>query len=266
MPKNLSFTFGRATHIGLSRSENQDSYGKFPRDDDRLNAQPGQLFVVADGMGGHNAGQVASQLAVEKISEVFLSNLAEDISFILTTAFIKANSEIQHKAANNPNFEGMGTTCSALALTEDMAYIAHVGDSRIYRINRNEIKQLTEDHSHVGEMQRLGVLTKEEAENHPNRSYLTRALGAKPDIEVDVYENIKFNSGDYFLLCSDGLVKVEEKEMQRIVLSRPPRKACKKLIQMANARDGHDNVTVMIVKIESKSNLKQKLVTAFSHK
>lgn len=264
MPK-LAFTFGAATHVGLSRTENQDYFGKFPEDDERLSTSSGQLFVVADGMGGHNAGQVASRFAVEKISQVFLSDLRGEPSFILSTGFVQANSELLLKAENNPNFEGMGTTCSALALKAGMACIAHIGDSRIYRIRDSGMKQLTEDHSHVGEMQRLGVLTKEEALNHPGRSYLTRALGATPEVDVDVYD-LEFTEGDHFLLCTDGLGKLDEGEIQKIVLSSAPKKACQKLVDLANKEDGQDNVTVMIVKIAAKSSLKQKLSSAFNQK
>jgi len=259
MSGGLTIEHGQATDTGLVRNENQDFLGKFPPDHNRLNSGIGQLFIVADGLGGHNAGQVASRIAVKTIGEGYFSNPNESPPKLLKQAFQNANTAIQKEAANHPEYSGMATTCSVLALYGDTGCFAHVGDSRVYRITKYTIEQLTRDHSQVAEMARQGILTKEEAEVHPNRSVLTRALGARPQIEIDIDDTIELNKGDYFLICSDGLAKIQEKELKQITLSNPPQSACDKLIQLANDRGGHDNATVIIIKISPPKSIGQRL-------
>jgi len=263
MSSRLTIEYGQATHQGMVRNENQDFLGKFPPDHDRLNSGLGQLFIVADGLGGHNAGQVASKIAVETISEAYFSNPNETPPRLLKRAFQNANAAIQKEATSNPEYSGMATTCSVLALYGNIACFAHVGDSRVYRITKYTIEQLTRDHSQVAEMERQGILTKEEAEAHPNRSVLTRALGARPQINIDVDDTIELKKGDHFLICTDGLARIQEKELKHITLSNPPQAACDKLIELANERGGHDNATVMIIKITPPQSVGQRLRSFF---
>ncbi|MCG8608061.1 Stp1/IreP family PP2C-type Ser/Thr phosphatase [bacterium] len=250
MSDRLTITFCGCSHTGLVRAENQDAYGKFPKDSKDLMAPLGQLFVVADGMGGHQGGQEASQMAVRIIQQVYASATDLSIPERLKNAFKAANDQILQHAHRNPQLQGMGTTCTALVLKDRQAYLAHVGDSRAYLINHAGIKQLTQDHSYVAEMQRQGILTAQEAKSHPQRSVLNRALGVKPTEDIDLIEGIMVEPDDHFLLCSDGLSTVSEKELYEVVMSNPPEAACNKLVQLANEMGGGDNVTNQIIRIE----------------
>ncbi|MFQ5824504.1 MAG: Stp1/IreP family PP2C-type Ser/Thr phosphatase [bacterium] len=261
MNQLLTITFGSDTHRGLIRTDNQDYCGKYPEDSLKLFSPTGQLFLVADGMGGHMGGREASHMAVSIIQQVYFSNLSGDIPKSLHKAFETANEKIYQVATSNPNLHRMGTTCTVLALKDDKAFIAHVGDSRAYLINRNKIEQLTQDHSHVAEMRRQGILTEEEAKVHPDRSILTRALGVDSTVEVDAINNIPLIAGEYFLLCSDGLAKVDNKEIKSIILSKTPQQACERLVHLANERGGEDNVTTQVIRINGKLlQLKEKLL------
>jgi len=234
----------------LTRSENQDSLGKFPENSTDLARPLGQLFIVADGMGGHQGGREASQTAVRIIQDIYSANKTGDIDEILEDALQAANQEIFKLASSDPNLFGMGTTCTALSLVEESACIAHVGDSRAYRTNKSTVEQLTQDHSQVGEMERQGLISQQEAKEHPQRFLLNRALGAREDVEVDIFDKIKLTPGDYFLLCTDGLAKVEDEELRETVLSNPPQKACDELVKLANERGGEDNVSVQLIRVE----------------
>ncbi len=235
--------------IGLVRTENQDAWGKFPQDNDDLTTPHGVLFIVADGMGGHQGGREASQMAVRLISQVYFSQSEDSLPSRLKHAFEVANEQILQHAGRNPQLQGMGTTCTALVLQANHAFIAHVGDSRAYRINDHEVTQLTQDHSYVAEMQRQGILTDEEAKGHPQRSVLNRALGAKPKEEVDLVDGILMKCGDRFVICSDGLAKVTDDELKSIVMSKEPENACQALVDLANERGGSDNVTIQIITV-----------------
>ena len=253
MNRKLTITVGNRTDLGLTRSENQDSLGKFPENSTDLAGPLGQLFIVADGMGGHRGGREASQTAVRIIQDIYSTNKTGDIDEVLEDAFREANREIFKLASSDPNLFGMGTTCTVLSLVEDEACIAHVGDSRAYRINESTFEQLTQDHSQVGDMERQGIISQQEAKEHPQRFLLNRALGAREDVEVDIYKNIKLTPGDYFLLCSDGLAKVDDQELKKAVLSNPPQQACDQLVKLANKRGGEDNVTVQVIQVEGAS-------------
>lgn len=244
-------TFSGLSDRGWVRTENEDSYGKFPEDNHDLTHPAGQLFVVADGMGGHLGGREASSIAVKTVQETFFRNPQQDVAERLRHAFEAANSQILTSASQDPHLFGMGTTCTALVLQVDRVCVAHVGDSRAYRINSSTIERLTRDHSHVEDLRRQGILTEKEAREHPSRSILNRALGSEDTIEIDILEDISLESGDHFLLCTDGLAKVEREELEEIVLKYSPETACKKLIQLANDRGGEDNVTVQIVRIDA---------------
>lgn len=232
----------------MVRSENQDAFGRFPPGNLVANSSRGQLFIIADGMGGHAGGREASRLAVETVQRTYASNRNAKIIDALAEAFRAANRAIYDFSLNNPLFHGMGTTCIGLVMKGDAAYVAHIGDSRLYRITPSGIEQLTEDHSKVAELVRRGVLTAAEAESHPERSMLYRAMGVQSSIEFDLMNDIELGENESFLLCTDGLSNlVDEEEMKEIVSSHTPQGACDMLVDLANKRGGYDNITVQIV-------------------
>ena len=240
--------FAASSHVGLVREENQDAVGKFPADVLDDGANPGLLFVIADGMGGHKGGKEASRIAVEIAGEKYFNNELASIPQRLRSTFELANASIREYGDGNPECRGMGTTMIALALHNGTAYVAHVGDSRLYKITDDEIIQLTEDHSMVAEWHRQGWLTEEQARDHPERSILYRALGVNEQVEIDLLENVTLQDGDCFLLCTDGLTNhVENREMWKLVLEENPQSACDKMIALALQRGGYDNITIQLV-------------------
>ncbi len=241
------FIYGGLTDVGLRRSNNQDSYGVFPEKYTPAIHPKGQLFLVADGMGGLLGGRQASEMAVNTIRQIFFENHSADISQSLQKAFESANTGIYDAASRVELEHRMGTTCSALVLTEGLGYIGHVGDSRIYRIRDRMVEQLTEDHTEVAELIRHDLLSPENARSHPRKSILSRALGIEESVNVDIVPEIEILSGDRFVLCSDGLVKATAKEIQEIVLAYPPQQACAALVELANQKGGADNVTVLVI-------------------
>jgi len=245
----LSVSYHGTSDIGLERTENQDSFGKFPVDSEDIYQPKGLLYIIADGMGGHVGGKKASRLALDVVSQVYFSLSSNNISDCLREAFKNANSKIYRTSEEELHYKGMGTTCTALVLEKDFTYIAHVGDSRVYRITHEKIEQLTQDHTQVAEMYRQGILSKKEAKHHPSKSVLIRALGTEPEVEIDIKENIQLKPEDYYVLCSDGLANVKKEEIREIVLANSPEDAGEELISLANQRGGHDNVTVLIIKI-----------------
>lgn len=248
--EKLTFSYYGNSDIGLIRIENQDSLGKFPSNDFNLYSEKGQLFIVADGMGGHAGGKEASRMAVDTIHEVYFSS-SSDILASLKEAVEKANYNIFKKSEELKEFRGMGTTCTVLLLKEDKGFIAHIGDSRIYLIENNSSKkivQLTEDHTKVHEMVKEGILTEKEAEAYPSKSVLSRALGVGQKVNVD-FKNIAIKKDQSYVICSDGLAGVSKEEIQQIVTTNSPEDSCSKLINLANDRGGKDNVTVIVINI-----------------
>lgn len=245
----FTFVFSGKSDIGLVRTENQDSFGKFPEDNSNLYGPRGQMFIVADGMGGHRGGKEASTIALKVVKDHFFSS-DYDESVALKEAIEKANLEIFSKSGDKSDFGRMGTTCTVLVLKADRAVIGHVGDSRIYKIENNRIEQLTSDHTKVQEMLREGLLTPEEARNYPSKSVLARALGVDERVKVDIIDDLKLKRGQSYILCSDGLAKVSKGEILQIVSRNSASDACDILISLANERGGKDNVTVIIVKID----------------
>jgi len=249
----MTIVFGQATHQGLKRADNQDACDWFPQDNASLASAKGQLFIVADGMGGHAGGKEASSMAVRLVREAYFAAAAGDVIDNLRFAFEIANEKIYQQARSSLEFRGMGTTCTALVLQKDRAYLAHVGDSRAYLITKSKITQLTEDHSKVAEMLRMGILNAEEAQRHPERSQLYRALGMAAATKADFRGDLMLQPGEWFLLCTDGIAKVQKHEIKRRVLSNPPQTACDKLIDLANERGGSDNSTVQIIAIKGEA-------------
>ena len=248
MTPRPSIAFHGLTNIGLVRNENQDAYGIFPSGAGESEKDRGTLFVVADGMGGHRGGKVASTLAVKAIADAYLADRSDSVQLSLVNAIQAANENVYSTGQRNPELLGMGTTCVAMVVRIPSVFIAHIGDSRAYCLTRESILQLTEDHSAVAEMQRRGMLTAEEARTHPERSVLYRALGTHPSEEVDVQPEHLVRSEEWFVLCSDGLSNmVEDAEIHELVVDGTPKQACAHLIALANERGGYDNTTVIVV-------------------
>ena len=239
------------TDVGLKRLDNEDNY---------LINEELNLFVVADGMGGHVGGEYASAIAVNTVEEIVASmegELPEDGAdpveanrHKITHAIRLAGRRIFEKAKEQPEYHGMGTTAVVLVVDEGNAYVAHVGDSRIYMMRDNRIEQVTEDHSLIAEKIRHGLITPEEAKNHRMRNVITRSLGYQEDVEVDLTVRA-VKKGDQFLLCSDGLSgHVEDDEMEEHMLNYRPQEATRRLIELACERGGEDNITVIITRVE----------------
>jgi len=246
-----TITYGSLSDVGRVRSDNQDSLGKFPAGTDALSVAKGQLFVVADGMGGHAGGRLASELAVKALGATYAAASTSSIRESLLEAYRKANEDIYTHARENAQYAGMGTTCTSLVLQDHEATIAHIGDTRVYRISKNRIQQLTDDHSKVAEMIRRNIITREEARHHPERSHLYRALGIRPSVDVDVIEGISIRPPVTFLMCTDGLYNhVDDDEMRRIVATLSPADAVQELVNLANDRGGLDNISVHIVTVK----------------
>ena len=239
---------GAYSDVGQVRTQNQDAYGHYPETPDREVKE--RLFIVADGMGGHARGEEASQMAVSALHEAFFAGQQWSVGERLRRAFEAANARVYALATAGMAPETMGTTCTAMALVNGHVHMAHVGDSRAYRIDEHGMVQLTRDHTLVEELRRQGVLTDDEARTHPRRHALTRALGIQPSLEVDVLEATPVEAPQQYLLCSDGLAPVTEAEIRRVMLAHPPQQAAERLVQMANERGGPDNITVLIVSID----------------
>jgi PPM family protein phosphatase len=238
------------TDIGCHRTENQDYYGYAEPDSDEEFAKRGRLAVVADGMGGHQGGRAASVLAVDVVRQAYFESEAQEPPSALASALAGAHAAIQTCAEENPELTGMGTTCTAVALQNGQVHYVHVGDSRLYLVRDSSISQLTRDHSYVNRLLDQGILTPEEAAVHPNRNVLTAALGMPGDVPAEVGD-LMLQKGDLLLLCTDGLHgPVHDEEMLAVVTENPPREACEKLIEMAKARGGFDNITLQILRVE----------------
>ena len=235
------------TDTGRVRSMNEDyvfvserPIGKLPN-----------LFVVADGMGGHNAGERASSYAVEVLLENIRKSKERNPVKVLRYATEHANDCVYQEAMTKEGCRGMGTTMVAATLIKDTLYITNVGDSRLYVIG-NKIRQITHDHSLVEEMVRMGKLTREEGKNHPNKNIITRAVGVKETVAVDCFEE-KIGNRDVILLCSDGLTNmVSDEQIQQIIKTEKNlQKAAELLVETANRNGGRDNITVLLISRKS---------------
>ncbi len=239
-----------ATDTGMRRSNNQDSYTIVRAPHAEAWRQRGHVFLVADGMGAHAVGELASKMACDLIPHNYMKTRTGTTSEAIVKTFREVSALIHSRATANRDFQGMGTTCSALLLLPEGALIAHVGDSRVYRVRGQRIDQLSFDHSLVWELVRRNHLTSEQARVSVPKNVITRSLGPEVEIEVDVEGPLAVELGDVFLLCSDGLSgPVEDNELGVFAGNFHPRDACRYLINLANLRGGLDNITVLIVRI-----------------
>jgi serine/threonine protein phosphatase PrpC len=232
------------TDQGCLRNLNQDS-ARF------LHSSNDLLGIVADGMGGHRAGEIASLLAVDVVCRAYVEAEGPP-SQRLQNALIAANQSL-YRASGDESLAGMGTTCTALAISDGFAYLAHVGDSRLYLIRSGQIYQMTEDHSHVMELVRKGAITAEQAREHPDRNILHRALGRHDSIEIYCWpKGEPLQDGDLYLLCSDGLSGVlSDETIRRVATENDPHTACIILVDLTRRAGAPDNLTVGIVAVHA---------------
>jgi len=253
--------------IGCLRQNNEDSYGYWEPEDDRQFLRKGRLAVVADGMGGYEGGQEASRLAVETLVAVYRDFSGDDPQAALVEALQAAHEQIRQYSFAHPELRGMGTTCTAAAIVRgalggagggenggknDYAlYYVHVGDTRLYLIRDGQITRVTRDHSYVGRLVESGMISREEAETHPQRNILTAALGTNPDLIMDSPGRPEpLRPEDVLLICSDGLWgQVRDSEILDAVENKSAEQAGRKLIELARERGGPDNITVEILRL-----------------
>lgn len=237
--------------IGCLRKNNEDSFGDREPEDDETFARKGRLAIVADGMGGYEGGQEASRLAVDTLVEVYRNYAGEDPQLGLIEGLQAAHEEIRRYGAAHPALRGMGTTCTAAAIVQDGLYYVHVGDTRLYLIRDGQIRQVTRDHSYVGRLVEAGMISRQEAETHPQRNILTAALGTNPDLIMDAPDHPEpLRAEDVLVICSDGLWGlVHDPEILAAVDHHSVEDAGRELIQLARGRGGPDNITVNIMRL-----------------
>lgn len=233
------------SHPGAVRSDNEDFVGAyFPR----VVEERAPLFVVCDGMGGHAAGEVASRMAVDTVLTTWTTASPTPTQQAVRSAMRQANAVV-FGASLDAETRGMGTTCTVLALSGSEGIVGHVGDSRCYLVHRGQCSQLTADHSRVGEMLRMRLITPEQAADHPSRSQLTRSLGAAPGLQVDIVRT-PVSKGDSFVLCSDGVWDlVSRQEIAQACTQGSAAQGAEGLIALALTRGAPDNVTVLMVQV-----------------
>jgi len=253
----MRLTSAGRTHVGMKRAHNEDSLRLFREEN---------LFIVADGMGGHASGEVASQMSVETLAEFFRATSEDDeVTWPykmdkgrkyeenrVVTGVKLSNRKIFEAASRDTKLKGMGTTIVALFFVNGGSYVGHVGDSRVYRHREQTLTQLTEDHSLLNDYIKMKNLTPEEIEAFPHKNVIVRALGMKETVQVDVLHEAP-QSGDVYLLCSDGLSGMVTDEQMAQILNDPDGdldKKCERLIDAANANGGTDNITVILVRYE----------------
>ncbi len=234
--------FGK-TDIGVVRKMNQD----FLYYSEKPVGQLPNLFIVADGMGGHRAGDYASRMSVENFIDYVMKAPPDLPIRIVDNGIRYVNQLVMEKAEKHPELNGMGTTLVVAFIDEDILYVANVGDSRLYLVDSDEINQVTEDHSYVGAMVRAGELTWAEAKHHPDKNIITRAIGASWEVRVDFFE-VDLEPGDKILICSDGLSNmVDDSDMLDIMSHTPTTEIVDALIDEAKKNGGLDNITAVVI-------------------
>jgi protein phosphatase len=237
------------TDVGVRRPHNQDNYAVLLANGEQQFMECGHLYLVADGMGAHAVGEKASEQAAAIIPHTYHKHAAQGPPVALRKAFIEANASIHTCGQQNREFQGMGTTTTALLLRPDAAWIGHVGDSRAYRIRDGGIEQLTYDHSLIWEYARRQGIDPDEVKDIPS-NVIVRCLGPEPLVQIDIEGPYSVRPGDIYLLCSDGLSgQVNDSEIGAVAAALPPAEACRFLVDLANLRGGPDNTTVLIVRI-----------------
>jgi serine/threonine protein phosphatase PrpC len=243
--------FVARSEIGHARENNEDKFDFYEPDEEPLLAARGSVYLVCDGMGGHNAGQIASELAAKQFLHAYyhLGGTAQEAA---RHAILQAHHYIAEMASKIPSRYGMGTTLTALILKQDEGILAHVGDSRCYRLREGVFEQLSRDHTLVARLVEQGIITPEQAKYHPQRNVIRQAVGvADPSepLEPDI-ETFALQAGDLYLLCSDGLTDmVDDAEIEATLRDEPPTRAAWRLVDRALANGGRDNITVALVRV-----------------
>ena len=241
--------YANLTDVGVRRSHNQDSNAVVLAHDAAGWREQGHLFMVADGMGAHAVGELASEMAVKDIPLIYQKHASEGVLAALEKAFQETNGNIHQRGEKNPEFRNMGTTTTALVLRPEGAWIGHVGDSRVYRIRAGRIEQLSYDHSLVWETARRQHITPDEVHG-VKTNVIVRSMGPEAIVNTDIEGPHPVRDGDIFLLCSDGLSgPLSDHEIGAVASVLPPEEACQFLIDLANLRGGPDNITVVIVSV-----------------
>jgi protein phosphatase len=243
------------TDIGMRRSNNQDSHAVVLAQDPEAFRQSGHFFMVADGMGAHAAGELASKLAVDGVAHLYQKYTERGPPESLQRAFVETNSEVHRRGQVNSDFRNMGTTASVLVLLPQGALVAHIGDSRVYRLRNKTISQLTFDHSLVWELKKAGQFNEQsDLANAIPKNVITRSLGPNASIQVDIEGPFPSRVDDIYLLCSDGLTgKLEDRELAGILRNLPADESAQLLIDLANLRGGPDNITVLVARVTNDS-------------
>ncbi|MFZ4731102.1 MAG: PP2C family protein-serine/threonine phosphatase [Pirellulales bacterium] len=248
MGNGTSLVYHDLTDIGRRRANNQDSRAVLPPADPQQYQSRGWFFLVADGMGAHAAGELASSIAARQVPLVYEKNAERSPPLALRRAVEQVNAEIHQRGENASEFRGMGTTCSVLVLLPRGALVAQVGDSRAYRVRKHTIDQLSRDHSLVWDLEASGGLSREQAGAAP-RNIITRSMGPHSRVDVDLEGPFGVEAGDAYVLCSDGLSgQVADEEIGLVAATLPPRAATETLLGLALIRGGPDNVTVIVAR------------------
>ena len=245
----LSIDYASLTDVGVRRSHNQDAHAVVPASDAGQWEQRGHVFLVADGMGAHAVGELASKIAVDNIPHIYLKHSQEGPGIALRRAILETNTAIHTRGQQNREFEGMGTTGTVLVLRPEGVWVGHVGDSRAYRVRGGKIEQLSFDHSLVWELARRQGVKPEELQGIPS-NVIVRSLGPEPLVQVDIEGPHPIKPGDIYVVCSDGLSgPVSDREIGAVVSVLPPKEACRFLIDLANLQGGPDNITVIVIRV-----------------
>jgi len=237
--------------VGMRRTSNQDAIAVLPAGDLTNWRERGHLFLVADGMGAHAGGELASRLAADGIPHTYYTHRDKPAAEAIRLAIIETNAQIHQRGSANTDFHNMGTTASVLLLLPEGAVVGHVGDSRVYRLRQNELDQVTFDHSLLWEMRATGKFPPDtDLESVVPKNVITRSLGPNASVEVDLEGPLPIELGDTFLLCSDGLTaKIQDEEIGALLASLDPEEATRVMVDLANLRGGPDNITVLVVKV-----------------
>ncbi len=245
------FIVGAKTDLGRVRENNEDKFEYFIADSDAMIAGRGSIFICCDGMGGHAAGQIASELAAKTFIDVYLQHPSADFVVAATAAIHAANRYVRDISRAVPSRSGMGTTFTALIVVQDQGVVVHVGDSRLYRERGGEMTQLTIDHSWVEEVVRAGTMSREDAEVHPYHHVITRCIGSDDSLNPEVFLT-DVCAGDRFLLCSDGIMNhVSNDEISTHLKTPGPSRVAWNLVRAAIDGGGSDNATALVVDITS---------------
>jgi serine/threonine protein phosphatase PrpC len=241
------------TDVGCERENNEDYFCYWEPQSEEEFRRKGRLAVVADGMGGAEGGEIASRLAVDAVRAAYLQQPDGDPETSLVEAFRAAHEAILDFVKQRPELRGMGTTCTAVAITRGKAHFAHIGDSRLYLIRGGSVRLLTHDHTAISRLVEQGIIGAGEAAGHPQAHVLTAALGASKEVAADFSQaGIPLEPGDILILCTDGLWgQISDSELCAAATDHSPSQACRELIRMAKARGGPDNITVQILRVSA---------------